>query len=233
MPSTKKHPQIPVWEAFDSDELKEVWNTWIEFRKEKKFTSYVPTGLKMTITKLRKMANGNEKTMIGIIQQSMTGKGWEGFWPLKEEISIKQDLNNLTEHFTPKDEQTQPTASPQPQQATQLEIPQDWSEHWEDLQDKARKGISPIIVMPIYYWLCQTGRLVLTIEEKKELFKRAKEHYVLQLTAYAIPQERHILRKITQPGWEKDLELLESVRTKAKILGVKDYLYESIKPVKA
>lgn len=229
--ATKKQPasQIPIWEAFDSDELKEVWNDWIAFRSEKKFTKYVPTGLKTTMTKLRKLAGGNEKTMIAIIQQSMTGKGWEGFWPLKEEVSIKKDLNNLAAHFTPKEEEMPPTEATQPQKATQTEFPMDLREYWEDCQDKAKKGVKMILTIAVYDWLDKTGQLNLSKDEKIDLFMKAKFAYILELEAGGTPQDRHRLREMKTEGWGNNQELLQTVTSKAKILGAKEFLYQTIK----
>lgn len=76
-------------EIWTSQELKDQWADWIQFRKEKKWKPYVPTGLKASLTELKKLSGGDEKKAIAIIQQSMAGKGWQGFWPLKEKNGNK------------------------------------------------------------------------------------------------------------------------------------------------
>lgn len=144
--------------------------------------------------------------------------------------SIEPEHKMITEKLTnwQKGEETSPTASPHPQHATQLEIPTDWSEHWEDLQEKARKGISMIIVLPIYEWLLQTGKLNLSKDEKIDVFMRAKFHFMGQLEAECTPQARRKLKIMKQEDWGNDQLLLETVRSKAKIMAARDYLYQSI-----
>lgn len=221
MPKSTKHPQTPVWEAFDSEELKKVWNDWVMFRSEKKWDSYVPTGLKTTITKLRKLANGNETTMIAIIQQSMTGKGWEGFWPLKEEISIKAEVKQLTSNMT-----TLPAPTVvKPVQAT-LDLT-NWKDIWEERKEDAlTRPIDRMILgngLIDWVWANETD-LDTSPEAWHKYMITGKAVHERHLLEDATPQNKILHRDLQREGWEKDIFLLQAVERKAKIVAIKRLL---------
>lgn len=229
MPKSTKHPQTPIWEAFDSDELKQVWEDWVKFRAEKnqiekkKFLPYVPTGLKTTITKLRKLAGGNEKIMIAIIQQSMTGKGWEGFWPLKEHVSIKDEVKQLTDNMTNLAVHAPP---PKPVQGT-LDLT-NWKDIWEERKEDA-------LSRPIDRMILGDGLINWVWENEPDLDTSPEAMRKYMITGKAV-HERHLLESMTpqnkalhrdmqREGWEKDIFLFQAVEKKAKIVAIKRLLY--------
>jgi len=64
----EKEPQkLP----FASEEFKNAWNEWIEYRKERRLPKYVPRGLKMTFSKLVRESDNHERTAIKMIENSM------------------------------------------------------------------------------------------------------------------------------------------------------------------
>ena len=74
-----ENPKFP----FNGAAFTEVWNEWIQFRKENKFKKYVPIGLKKTFSMLFRISDGDEQTAIAIINQSME-QGYQGLFPLKQ-----------------------------------------------------------------------------------------------------------------------------------------------------
>lgn len=65
---------------FDSPNFNEMWNIWIEYRKQRKEKPYVPIGLQAVLTRLAKDSNGDESEAIEIIKFSMS-KNWTGLYP--------------------------------------------------------------------------------------------------------------------------------------------------------
>lgn len=231
MPTTKKHlfTESPYYDKekltialfgtkyqdADIDYYHEKAELWSESKKEKK-VDWLATIKNWMLTNMRegKFIDKNFKPMPAKLEEMTTGL-----------------TKNLTDWQ--KDEETPPKQAPQPQQATQLELPTDWSQYWENCQEKARNGIHMIIALPLYQWLLDTNQMTLTNDEKKVIFGKAKERYILELTAAYTPQEKTILRKMKQGNWDSDPVLLETVRTRAKILAVREHLYRSIQPIKA
>lgn len=74
---------------FDSPAFKEIWNIWIEYRKQQKLKSYQPIGLQAALTKLSNDANGKESEAIEIIKFSMS-KQWQGLYPERKNNISKQ-----------------------------------------------------------------------------------------------------------------------------------------------
>lgn len=71
--------QMPFMEP----EFVEKWQEWLQYRRERKLANYVPTGLKMTFTKLVGDSNNDYKVAIQIIEHSMA-QGWQGLFPIKQ-----------------------------------------------------------------------------------------------------------------------------------------------------
>jgi len=69
---------------FKSDEFYNIWQEWLEFRKERKYPKYGPIGLKRALSRLIRLSSGFEATATAIIIQSME-MGWQGFFPIKIE----------------------------------------------------------------------------------------------------------------------------------------------------
>lgn len=67
---------------FDSDEFKDMWDTWIDERRQRRLRKFTPRGEQAALHDLHKMSKGNHDTAIKIIQQSIA-KGWQGLHELK------------------------------------------------------------------------------------------------------------------------------------------------------
>ena len=92
---TKKH--ISKERPFNSKEFNEIWDIWIDERKQQKRKKYTQRGEQATLHNLQKISNNDEKTAIKIIQQSIT-QGWQGLFALKtgakrNQLNAEQALN--------------------------------------------------------------------------------------------------------------------------------------------
>jgi len=109
--------------------------------------------------------------------------------------------------------------------------PVDWTSHWNDLLDSYRKGNERIIILPIYEWLIETGKLVLTLEDKKALYDKAKNIYQNEF-GYAVqvgnatPQIKSLLNQIFTDKVSEDLKV--KIGNRAKLLAVKGLISKII-----
>jgi len=92
---TKEHTSKE--RPFKSKEFDEIWDIWIDERKQQKRKKYTERGEQATLHNLQKISNNNEKQAIKIIQQSIT-QGWQGLFALKgganrNELNAEQALN--------------------------------------------------------------------------------------------------------------------------------------------
>ena len=85
----KKH--INIERPFNSPEFNQIWDIWLDERKQQKRKKYTARGEQATLHNLQKLSNNNEKTAIKIIQQSIA-QGWQGLFTLKGE-KTRQQLN--------------------------------------------------------------------------------------------------------------------------------------------
>ena len=76
--STNKHPDI----SFVSDDFKEVFSSWIEYKRERKESYKSDKSLKACYKKLLELSNNNPETALLIIEQSMASN-WSGIFELK------------------------------------------------------------------------------------------------------------------------------------------------------
>jgi len=72
------------------------WNEWLQYRKERRLATYVPTGLKRTFNKLVMDSGNDYKIAIQIIDQSLSNS-WQGLFQLKTTFN-----GNTTQGFTQK-----------------------------------------------------------------------------------------------------------------------------------
>lgn len=86
----KNEPDFP----FDEPEFKEAWQEWMQYRSERRLPAYKPTGLKRTFAGIHRDSNGDYKTAVKIIHNSIE-KNWQGLFPLKENGTHKQ-INEST-----------------------------------------------------------------------------------------------------------------------------------------
>ena len=94
--SIQKSKHIRIERPFNSKEFDEIWDIWIDERKQQKRKKYTERGEKATLHNLQKISNNNEKQAIKIIQQSIT-QGWAGLFAVKggakrNEINAEQAL---------------------------------------------------------------------------------------------------------------------------------------------
>jgi len=68
---------------FKEPDFIQVWEEWIQYRKERKIAKYVPTGLQKTFTHLKNISGSDKITAIKIIIQSME-QNYSGLFPLKQ-----------------------------------------------------------------------------------------------------------------------------------------------------
>lgn len=84
---TKLKENIDVVYPFDSDEFKNYWFMWKEYKKKQfKFTFATPQSEQAALKDLVNLSNGQEDIALKIIEQSMA-KGWKGFFTLKNETN--------------------------------------------------------------------------------------------------------------------------------------------------
>lgn len=84
---TKVKENIDVIYPFDSDEFKNYWFMWKEYKKKQfKFTFATPQSEQAALKDLVNLSNGVEDIALKIIEQSMA-KGWKGFFTLKNETN--------------------------------------------------------------------------------------------------------------------------------------------------
>ncbi len=80
MNKAKKTEEVAL--PFDLPEFSLKWQEWLQFRKERRLPSYVPTGLKKTFTKLVNESQGDPCVAMQIIDQAIANN-WQGLHPLK------------------------------------------------------------------------------------------------------------------------------------------------------
>jgi hypothetical protein len=81
----KENPQISdvIW-PFSSERFLKTWDTWIQYRNERKIAKYQPTGLQACLKMLAEDSEGDEETAIKMIENAIA-KSWQGIFPLKNQ----------------------------------------------------------------------------------------------------------------------------------------------------
>lgn len=74
---------------FNSDEFKNMWITWKQYKKEQHRYTYKAIGEQAALKKLADLANGNEQIAIDCIMQSIEN-GWKGLFNLKQNSNGQQ-----------------------------------------------------------------------------------------------------------------------------------------------
>ena len=67
---------------FTENEFLEMWQTWLQERRDRRYKSYTDNGEQAALHNLKKMSNDDYRTAIAIIQQSIA-QGWQGLFELK------------------------------------------------------------------------------------------------------------------------------------------------------
>lgn len=73
---------------FASDAFAQAWREWLDERTQRKNKKYTPRGEQGALHNLQKISNSDERTAIGIIQQSIV-QGWQGLFPLRNTATAK------------------------------------------------------------------------------------------------------------------------------------------------
>lgn len=69
---------------FNHDGFISEWQTWLEYRKERRLACYKPLGLKRTFEMLKEISGNNPIIAIAIINQSISNN-WQGLFKLKNQ----------------------------------------------------------------------------------------------------------------------------------------------------
>jgi hypothetical protein len=75
---------------FEENEFKEVWELWLQERRDRRLKAFTLRGEQAALHDLYQMSNQNHETAIAIIKQSIS-KGWQGLFPIKGAAGIKLD----------------------------------------------------------------------------------------------------------------------------------------------
>lgn len=84
MSTAKDTEGIPL--PFQGPEFAAKWELWLKYRRERRLPKYVPTGLKGTFTKLKRISGDDVQTAMAIIQQSIDDN-YQGLFPLKQQFN--------------------------------------------------------------------------------------------------------------------------------------------------
>lgn len=88
MSKAKDTENIPL--PFDTPEFVAIWAEWLQYRKERRFGAYTPTGLKRTFNKLLADCGGRSDAAVQIVDQSISNN-WQGLFPLKPVLNGKKN----------------------------------------------------------------------------------------------------------------------------------------------
>ena len=80
--TSKNTSKKEVVYPFTETEFLEMWKTWLQERRDRRYKSYTENGEQAALHNLKKMSNDDYRTAIAIIQQSIA-QGWQGLFELK------------------------------------------------------------------------------------------------------------------------------------------------------
>jgi DNA-binding MarR family transcriptional regulator len=87
--TTKNTSKKEVVYPFTQNEFLEMWQTWLQERRDRRYKSYTYNGEQAALHNLKKMANNDHRTAIAIIQQSIA-QGYQGLFELKGSSARKR-----------------------------------------------------------------------------------------------------------------------------------------------
>lgn len=82
---------IKVELPWTEPEFEEAWKLWRDFKKQQFNFTYKPIGEQGALKDLADLSDGNMRTAIAIIHQSIK-KGWRGLFSLRENKALKQQV---------------------------------------------------------------------------------------------------------------------------------------------
>lgn len=148
---------------FFTHEFREAWESWLQYRKERRLPKYVPTGLEKTFSKLIVDCHNNEQKAIAIIERAMAGN-WQGLHPDKAEVvqMVPKNHHSInTNQFMkrPKAAELRPMTD---------------EEMMEWIDGYRGKDLNILFISPdIYPFLEKKGLLLLSKEEKQRVLLEA------------------------------------------------------------
>jgi len=87
--TTKNTSKKEVVYPFTETEFLEMWKTWLQERRDRRYKNYTDNGEQAALHNLKKMSNDDYRIAIAIIQQSIA-QGWQGLFELKGAKSGKR-----------------------------------------------------------------------------------------------------------------------------------------------
>jgi DNA-binding transcriptional ArsR family regulator len=77
---------------FGEDEFVEMWEVWLQERRDRRYKRYTQRGEQAALHDLKKISNDDYKTAIDIIRQSIA-KNWQGLFPITESKQQRPKLD--------------------------------------------------------------------------------------------------------------------------------------------
>lgn len=149
---------------FTSNDFREAWGNWIQYRKERKLPKYVPTGLKMTFSKLLKDCSSKEERAVEIIHNAISCN-WQGLYPNKTE-AVREETK--IQH-APKLNQF---AKREPQKEMRDFTDSEMMEWIQEYKEKKEINVFYLPVV-IYDFLKKKGMFVLTEDQRNWCLRKA------------------------------------------------------------
>lgn len=88
--------------SFVDNKFLEVFNTWLEYKKERKESYKSEKSIKMTYDKLVRESNNNPDAAKQMVENSI-GSNWKGFFPLRENKTKSSDIGIVLKDTKNKD----------------------------------------------------------------------------------------------------------------------------------
>ena len=88
--------------SFVNNAFLETFNTWLEYKKERKENYKSEKSIKMTYDKLVRESNNNPNTAKQMVENSI-GSNWKGFFPLRENQIKSSDVGIVLKDTKNKD----------------------------------------------------------------------------------------------------------------------------------
>lgn len=149
---------------FTSNAFREAWDHWIQYRKERKLSKYVPTGLKMTFSKLLKDCSSKEERAIEIIHNAISCN-WQGLYPNKTEAIKEETKIHRAPQFAQLGNRDKPKEM---RDFTDTEM-MEWIQEYKDKKE-VNVFYLPVV---IYDFLKKKGMFVLTEDQRNWCLRKA------------------------------------------------------------
>lgn len=142
--------------------------------------------------------------------------------PLSRYRARRAELSDLEERIKKQ--------SREPQKVIEAPKEVDWSPLWSDIFIAAQEGkiATKIIPVTIYDWLIQKNKLILSVDQRKEYYQRAKDIYKTDLLTRASLDQLSLDEKNHLHYVKNDTELTNEatkniIVNRAKVMAVKEF----------